>query len=500
MLKQIGLKIILFFLLSPILGFSQSDHYWSQNFNVRSSLLSGAVVGGKAGVSAVYYNPALIGHDSTMKLSLSVSLISLQFYDIKNFAGDDIDMYQFNFKLQPKYVSYILQPSNDRIFIEAAFLSRVSDDLTFNVDHNVNLDIIKRLDGNENYTGNLNSSRKYDDYWVGAGMSYSLGNNWSLGASLFVSIKLMDYSYGHSMYAFQPNDTLYSGGIPEPYYFPQFFYEEKLKYWDLSLISKIGMHYRSEDQTFGFGINLTFPNLGIYGEGDVGKKVTRSNIHNDEAMSFTDELVMLEKQRKVRTTIKDPFSVAVGFDYTTPNKRNTGLLTIEYFTKTDPYQLIKTSGELSNTNDAAKALFGNRDVMSFHYTAGPVTNIALGFVQYFNEKISALGGFRTDFSSATELPDNTNGEKPQTFKIHQDKFHFTGGPFFQLNKFNLILGLQYSFGRGDNLEQIINYSDPIEYNALTGESLQGTRNNNMRINYNEISVFFGITYRTGSNP
>jgi hypothetical protein len=192
--------------------------------------------------------------------------------------------------------------------------------------------------------------------------------------------------------------------------------------------------------------------------------------------------------------------VAVGFDYTTLNKRNTGLLTIEYFSKIDPYQLIKTSDELSNTNNAAKALFGNRDVMSFHYTAGPVTNIALGFVQYFNEKISALGGFRTDFSSAAKISDTTIGEKPKTFKIHQDKFHFTGGPLFHWDKFNLILGLQYTYGRGNDLEQIINYSDPVEYNSLSGESLQGTRDNNMQVNYNEISLFFGITYRTGSNP
>ncbi len=500
-MKKIDIRILLLFILSPIFAYSQSDHYWSQNFNVGSSLLSGAVVGGKAGVSAVYYNPAQIGHDSTMKLSLSVNLISLQFYDIKNFAGDDIDLYQFNFKLQPKYVSYIHQPSkNDRIFIEAAFLARVSDDLTFKVSHNKNLDIIKRLDGEENYTANLNSSRKYDDFWIGAGMSYKFGNNWSLGASLFMSVKVMIYSYGHSMYAFQTDDMVFSDGIPEPYYFPQFEFEEKLKYWDLSLISKIGIHYRSDDLSFGFGTNFTFPNLGIYGEGEVGKKVTRSNIHNDEAVIFTDDLVMLENQKKVRTNIKDPFSVAVGFDYTTPNKRNTVLLTVEYFNKIDPYQIINTSDELTNTNDAAKALFGNRDVMSFYYNAASVTNIALGFIQNFNEKISALGGFRTDFSSAAKISDTTIGEKPKTFKIHQDKFHFTGGPLFHWNKFNLILGLQYTFGRGNNLEQVINYSDPVEFNSLNGESLQGSRNNTMRVNYNEISLFFGITYRTGGNP
>ncbi len=493
--KTIVFKIL--FLLLPLVGFSQSDHYWSQNFNLGSSLLSGAVVGGKAGVSAIYYNPAQIGHDSTLNFSFSVNLLSFQSYNIENFAGENIDLSKFNFKLQPKYISYIFQPAkSDKIYIELAVLSRVSENLTFNVDHINKLNIIDRLDGDEHYTSNLKSRRKYDDKWVGGGLSYRFNNNWSIGASLFFSVKVLDYSYGHSMYAFQSSDTLFSGGNPEQYYFPLFELEEQLKYWDISLIPKFGIHYLSDNQGFGFGMNFTLPNISIYGEGDVGKKITRANVFDNDEGKFTSDLVLLEAQRKVRTNIKDPFSVAIGFLYRTRNEKSMILLTAEYFNKLDSYSIVSTSDELTNSNNAAKELFGDQDVMSFYYNAGSVTNVAFGFRQYFNEKISLLGGFRTDFSSYAEIADEFGNTKPKLFKIHQNKFHITGGPDLSWKKINLFLGFQYSIGRGEDLEQIINFSDPIEYNTQSGESLQGIRKNNMRINYNELSLFFGLTYKT----
>ncbi|MEE4258080.1 MAG: hypothetical protein V2I47_13665, partial [Bacteroidales bacterium] len=37
---------------------AQSYNHWARSFNEESSLLAGAVVGGGAGPSAIYYNPA----------------------------------------------------------------------------------------------------------------------------------------------------------------------------------------------------------------------------------------------------------------------------------------------------------------------------------------------------------------------------------------------------------------------------------------------------------
>ena len=62
---------------------AQSDNYWSWNFNTPSTLLAGSVVGGSAGPSAIFYNPAINDHEKVPSLSLSASLVSFQFFNAK---------------------------------------------------------------------------------------------------------------------------------------------------------------------------------------------------------------------------------------------------------------------------------------------------------------------------------------------------------------------------------------------------------------------------------
>ena len=106
-LRHNSIKSFICIKLSSIIALPQSDHYWSQIFNVGSSLLSGAVVDDKARVSTIDYNPVQIGLDTTLKFSFSENLISIQFYNIENFAGDEVDMFKLNLKLQSKFISYV---------------------------------------------------------------------------------------------------------------------------------------------------------------------------------------------------------------------------------------------------------------------------------------------------------------------------------------------------------------------------------------------------------
>jgi hypothetical protein len=55
--KTVFLGLLIFL---PLILSGQSHNYWTRSFNEESSLLSGAVVGGGSGPSAIYYNPASI--------------------------------------------------------------------------------------------------------------------------------------------------------------------------------------------------------------------------------------------------------------------------------------------------------------------------------------------------------------------------------------------------------------------------------------------------------
>jgi hypothetical protein len=148
-------------------------------------LLAGSVVGGGAGPSAIYYNPALIDHENISSLSLSANITSLQFLKIENIAGEDINAKKTIFKIQPKFISYILPNKNDRLGIEVAVLSPITEDIQYTIQHIDTIDIIDRTVGLETYTGYLNYLRKYDDTWIGGGFLINSQIDFMLESVLF---------------------------------------------------------------------------------------------------------------------------------------------------------------------------------------------------------------------------------------------------------------------------------------------------------------------------
>jgi len=110
------------------------------------------------------------------------------------------------------------------------------------------------------------------------------------------------------------------------------------------------------------------------------------------------------------------------------------------------------------------------------------------------------GGFKTDFNVSTGKEQKIPGDiedHPASSELYLNKYHFIAGPRQRVKKFDLVLGIQYTWGRESDLYNFTNFSEPVEYIPATNQSLQGIRQNNMNINYNEISLFFGATYGFG---
>lgn len=477
---------------------AQSDHYWSQNFNTESALVAGSIVGGDAGPSAVYYNPALINQDESHTFALSASLVSFQSMRLRNLAGNETEYNRLTLQIQPKFLSYTGAPNKkQKIIFEFAFLVPLTKNIQYNYVFENELDIIERLDGNEDYSGQISYLNKYNDYYVGGGFSYKLSDQFTIGASSFLSVKIMDYSSIIAIKAMQDTDTIYSQGIPESYYFAQNAVSENLDYWDLSLIFKFGAHYSSANGKWGLGLNITFPNLNIYGEGVVKKEYYRSNIFDNNLGQFTQDLSFYNFQEKVRTNIKDPFSIAVGIQYKTANKNQAIMLTAEYFADIDEYAMLKTVDSKVIGNLQAENV---GEIMNYYTYAKSIFNIGFGFIQYINENLTINGGFKTDFNVIIDIDKkefNIGDQRPTLTNIKFDKFHIIAGPRLNVKKFGVVLGIQYTWGREQDMLNVVNFSDPIEYNPITKQALQGIRQKNMEIHYNEISLFFGLSYVFG---
>jgi len=483
--------IILFIFSSGNNCYSQSDNYWSWNFNTPSTLLAGSVVGGSAGPSAVYYNPALIDHENVPSFSLSANLISFQSFKADNIGGEGIDADKFIFKVQPKFISYVLPNENERIGFEAAILSPTSEEITYTIQHFDELDIIQRTAGLETYSGYLKYARQYDDTWVGFGFSYRLSDNFYIGGSSFLSIKVLKYQFRLQSEAFQDSDSVIINDQLEPRYVAQNSFEEELKYWDLSLIFKLGAQYKTNNERFSIGANITFPNIPFIGQADVRKAFNRSNVYDNTADLFTANEIFIEIEEKVKPKIKTPFSTALGIQYFTASRKNSISFTIEYFANINPYPVLESSGSDIQVPDYLQEIIDGNDILSFYTEAKSVTNMAIGFKQYISPSLLFLGGFRTDFTSGASDNIRFLGDKFKVNQIHINKYHITLGPVISIKKFQIVTGIQYTLGRNRDMPQAVNFSNPIEYNPITKQALEGVRQNNVTTRINELTLFFG---------
>lgn len=372
--------------------------------------------------------------------------------------------------------------------MEVAILSTASEEVPFTLQHFDTLDVMSQIDGNEVYSGYLNYRRKYDDTWIGYGLSYQLKPRLYIGASMFVSVKTMKYNFNTEAMAYPPGDSILVAGSPQPAYFGENVFAEEMKYWHISLATKLGIQYTTANERFGFGTNLTLPNIPVYGQADVRRSYSRGNIYDASQGSDAANVSVKDASFKERAFVKTPLSLSIGLQYVPATKKNMISIAVEYFSAIDTYDLIEGQSPITST---ASFPFSS-EFLSFSYSAEDVTNVAIGFKQFFSENFSALGGFRTDYSAQPNKEFRLTGESFTINRVKLDKFHITAGFVGVIKSLSIVSGVQYSRGRNRNFEQAINFSDPIEFNPVTSQALEGVKQDNASARLDEIGLFFGL--------
>ena len=84
----------------------------------------------------------------------------------------------------------------------------------------------------------------------------------------------------------------------------------------------------------------------------------------------------------------------------------------------------------------------------------------------------------------------TTGKSFYTF----DLYHVNLGLGYAFKRGSIILGAQYSNGRANDKQQIVNLTEPVEYISDSQMPLTGTISNDVKIRYNDISVYLGFMF------
>lgn len=492
-------NLVFILLLFPCLTKAQINNYWSYNFNEESTMIAGAVVGGGAGASSIFYNPAIISDINESKLSLNASLFAYEINDANNILGEDIDLQSTRFYAVPRSVSYMHKPRNHPGWsLEFAYLNVANSEFSGVNFTEKNIDVLGYLPGNENYQAytNLNTDVRTD--FFGAGGSIKINENFYAGSSMFVSV----YSK-YSSYQLDINASPANAATTEEiaYYIAKHETQELVKFNDYRLLWKFGLFYKKN--RFSAGLNVTTPSVGgIYSDGKkVMRKQGQNNITNPETGEPMHNFMILDyaEKKDVSVTAKSPFAIAAGCTWSTPDMKKTLYTTIEYFSGIDSYRMVETN---ESTNLGSGSVLENEDFsewLTFVDGANPIFNAAIGYRSYLKNNLKLLAGFKTDFNYKKKKETSPSNPDKSIKSNNVDFYHLTSGLSLRIRGQDITAGLQYTLGFNNNSKQLVNLSHPVEFNFDEYRALQGTRTNTVKTVYNSFTLLLAASFNFGGS-
>jgi hypothetical protein len=488
--------LFIFLVLFPFLTEAQINNYWSYNFNEESSMIAGAVVGGGAGASSIFYNPAIIADINESKLSLNASLFAYDINNAKNVLGEGIDLQSTRFYAVPRSVSYMLKPRNHPGWsLEFAYLNVLNVQSNFVNYTEKNIDILTYQPGTERYKAynNLETNARTD--FFGAGGSIKLSEKLFVGSSMFVSVNSKYSAYQLDINTSPTEDKA-------DYYIAKHETQEFVKFNDYRLLWKLGIFYKQS--RYSLGLNITTPSVGgIYSDGKkVMRKQGQNNITNPKTGEPMPNFLIMDyaEKKEVSVSAKSPFAIAAGCTFTSHDQKKTLYTTIEYFAGVDAYRMVQTDEE-SNLGEGS--ILEEEDFsewLTYTDAANPVFNIAIGYRSYLKNNLMLLTGFKTDFNYKIKEETSIYSPNKSIKSINADYYHFTSGLTLRIRGQDITAGFKYSLGLSNNTKQLVNLSDPVEFNFDEYKALQGTRTNTVKTVNNSFTLLVAAAFNFGGSP
>ncbi len=461
--------------------------------------MSGAVVGGGSGPSAIYYNPANISEVKASSLSVNASLFSFDFIKLKNALGDGINLSSSRASVEPRFLSYMIKRKKRPAWsFELAFLNNENArvELVQSVDERV--DILSQTPGEERYFAVYRYFNQFRDDWVCFGSSVRISDRLYAGVGVYVIIKSLQYTNSLDIEAYSasgnPDNTAEMAGgtaVNQRYQY--------LKFNDYRINTKLGLTYKFG--RYSIGISLTSPSVGgIYSDGKrVTHKQSQANIYDPVSGEPVPNFTIIDYKQKddLDVSFKTPFSISAGLTYRTADGKRTFYTSAEYYHGLDPYRVVQAEESPDIASGEGFDEWVYEEWLTYVAGARPVFNVSVGYSWTLREDLLLMAGFRTDFNYQKNVDFGELAEYEKIENLDLDLYYITCGLSWNVFGQDIITGLQYSVGRTDNQRQIANLADPVEYSPVEGLALQGDPKNNMTTVLNAISLYFGASFNWG---
>ena len=383
-------------LLIAVPAAAQDTHYWFDQFGNRALLLSGAVVGEPADLSAVYYNPGGLALAEQTELLLAGLVLSVNGVQLIDAVADGGDLSQSRFDVAPSLLAGEIPLSESRHRFAYSVMKRYGSSFLATGQADIEgiafgLPVVELL-GNS-----LRVDSKLSEYWGGATWSYPIRPDLGIGVTTFVAVRNQRRYATNNVQILTTGDRAAVGGMSTDY-----------DYHHWRALWKIGAQGRFRD--WNVGLTVTTPSVGLFGTGDLRNDLTIVSQLDTPEGPLT--VIANDAQLGVPADYRSPLSIAVGagraFGPTTLH------VTAEYFAPLDAYTVIDGQPFVGQTGDGP---FDTAIVEQLD----SVLNVAVGVERRFREDLLAYFGFHTDFNAASDEPlANLSNTK-------WDFYHFSGG-------------------------------------------------------------------------
>ncbi len=413
-----------FLLLPPCI--QAQGNYRFENYGNKSLLLNGAVTGTVDDLGMVYYNPARLAFVDTLGLTINAKAFEIRSYRLENTLGENEVLKSSNFRGLPGMVAKSFRikkwPGHQFAY---SFLSRARTEYNLNYRSGlIESDVFSEIPGLELYESRARFQYRFHEEWLGLSWAYGIKDNWSVGASLFVS--LYSLRAGSALTFTAQGQT---GG--EVAYF-----EESLEFDQKSYGAYLLLSSAWKWKGLDMGFNAILPYLRVDGKAGLNADEILSVQGSDLPGAFNTATISgLENTR--RTALQ--LSYGLGFDW----GRNRLHFNADWHSAIRAYDRIRV-------NEEVRSEFSLQE-LRFREELRPVINFGLGGEFFINEKLKTIASFSSDFSAYEDSVDSFSllNSLERNVSLASDFWHYGLGVQYTSDWGLLTLGSVYSRSRSD---------------------------------------------------
>ncbi|MBL7965126.1 MAG: hypothetical protein JNM31_14930 [Flavobacteriales bacterium] len=446
---------------------AQDNQYWTQQHGARAALMGGAAVANMDDQAVLFYNPAAVRRVKSAGITTSANYFYMQWLKAQDLSGLGLKVTSDNVDVAPRLLVGSFDPwGAEGTRISIGYVSNLYGRFEIQQAGTVRRDLDTLSPGDELVTALVNSYTTTREDIMGLGFSKAVGEQGSLGITLFGSsfsqryLRTVDLGLYGDPAVFDTVPTLRG-----------FISTERGNVFNLGFQTKMG--YFHTGSRSNWGISVTLPRLSTrFWSGDMYRAITRLGPDVQEKKLVSGE--------QLDTRYRTPWIVDAGYELRAGNA--VWAFRLGYASAVAGYdRMALTAEDDLNQGVLVPTDGGIRRIRSGNV---PVLNAGVGAQFRISEVAALLAGFRTDhnFLDRSVLEDAT--DISGTFS-YWDLYHASFGVDLHSQRVKLTVGVVYSFGRDT--------SSPEDFRPV-GDFVQLDRELRLRTSYNQLGMTFGFSY------